>query len=366
MIKKLCSFLKCNPSESKFEDKCSAHKKNIYLGLNGIPLKHKPKDNIEYLFYNALGNWEFSKGDMSLELDSSYAHIYTGVQKLLWGSSESFLSFHMSINPYWEKLLVESGRNPESNVSTVEFNKILNTIDAHEDRQLIFKFLYTFDVYSLIGNIQELTKEIKFFAGEFYRIINLEPSFIGLPDREKVGTRHSMSPVTTKLSGVLGLIFIRFHSLLDFHTKLTYEIIKIKNDFSIYPKLACSKILYGHTNYLALENSETENTLFYRDKLINQIESYRNELIHNSLLDDAPRLYERYENFEVVERYMLMPDVDENGHLKRFVNRNFFYSEENKFNLLLPEMLRTFQQRQLNTALLIQKLCSIKEPSNAS
>lgn len=340
--------------------------KKPFLGINGIPFTDLGEYSGEFLVWNPMGNWEFSTPDLAPELDLSYVSIYDEVERLLWGSTSNFMKFHSSIQPHFENMLVDSGRNPESKMDKDEFNKIINRFKGHENEDLMFKFLYTFDIFSLISNIQELTSEVKFFCGEFYQILNLEPTFPNLPQKDKVGIRTSKSPVSKKLSGLLGLIFIRFHSLLDFHTKLAYEIFNIKTDFSRYPKLASSNILYGDTRRLALDNSSTENTLFFKDRFINQIESYRNELIHNSLLDDAPRAYERYENLEAVERYMLLPDVDESGSLKRFVNRRFFYSEENKFNQLLPEMLRTFQQRQLNTALLIQEISSRKEPNNES
>ena len=305
-----------------------------------------------------MGYWEFSKGDLASELDFSYVALYSKIQTILWDSSSNFMEFHKTINPEWERLLVETGRSSEISLSQKDFNDTLNKFKGHDDLQLVNKFLYTFDLYSLISNIQELTKEVKFFCGEFYQILNLELAFPNLPNTDKVSIRTSCSQVSTKLSGLLGLIFIRFHSLLDFHTKLAYEIFNIQTDFNKYPKLASSKILYGDTRRLSLDNFSSENTLFCKDKFIRQIESYRDELIHNSLLNESPRLYERYENFDVVEKYMLLLDVDENGNLKRFVNRRFFYSEENKFNQLLPEILRTFQQRQLNTALLIQNISS--------
>jgi len=145
----------------------------------------------------------------------------------------------------------------------------------------------------------------------------------------------------------MALIYIRLHSLLDYYTKLAYEIEKIKTSFEKYPKLASNNKLYSDKKKLKI--NESIGTLFEKDAFINGIESYRNELIHNSLLDDTPRIYEKYENYELVERYILLPDTDENGRIEGYVNRKFFYSQEVKFNLILPDLLRTFQERQLNT-----------------
>ena len=54
-------------------------------------------------------------------------------------------------------------------------------------------------------------------------------------------------------------------------------------------------------------------------------------------------------NRQLIERYLLLPDVDQNGRLESYINRRFFYSNERKFNYILPDLLRTFQERQLKT-----------------
>lgn len=145
----------------------------------------------------------------------------------------------------------------------------------------------------------------------------------------------------------MALIYIRLHSLLDYHTKLAYEIEKTRVDFEKYPKLSSKNELYSSRKKLKVNGSK--DTLFEKDAFITEIDSYRNELIHNSLLDDELRIYEKYEDRQLIERYLLLPDVDQNGRLESYINRRFFYSNERKFNYILPDLLRTFQERQLKT-----------------
>ena len=214
--------------------------------------------------------------------------------------------------------------------------------------------LYTIDFFSLISNIQEVANEINYLTGEFYYILNFDSEFIGLPDESKVMVRTSKNPAANKLIGLMALIYIRLHSLLDYHTKLAYEIEKTKVNFDKYPRLSSKNKLYSDKKNLKIDSSK--GTLFYKDPFIIEIESYRNELIHNSLLDDKPRIYERYRNNQVIERYILLPDIDENGRLESYVNRRFFYSNEKKFNHILPDLLQTFQERQLETLKVLSQM----------
>jgi hypothetical protein len=252
-----------------------------------------------------------------------------------------------SINADWKDMLTDTGLNAESTLSKSDFDKILGKITDADDKKFLHKYLYTIDVFSLISNIQELSKELIYLSGDFYYILNFESEFSGLPNSNKQNFRTTKSPVANKLIGLMALIYIRLHSLLDYYTKLAYEIEKIKTSFEKYPKLASNNKLYSDKKKLKI--NESIGTLFEKDAFINAIESYRNELIHNSLLDDTPRIYEKYENYELVERYILLPDTDKNGRIEGYVNRKFFYSQEVKFNLILPDILRTFQARQLKT-----------------
>ena len=321
--------------------------KSMYLGLNGIPLETMPTDHTNFLFHNPTGYWSFPNQTIINSLESQYLLLYKLVVTKLWGSSQAYVDAEGSINADWKDMLTDTGLNAESTLSKSDFDKILGKITDADDKKFLHKYLYTIDVFSLISNIQELSKELIYLSGDFYYILNFESEFSGLPNSNKQNFRTTKSPVANKLIGLMALIYIRLHSLLDYYTKLAYEIDKINTSFEKYPKLASNNKLYSDKKKLKI--NESIGTLFEKDAFINAIESYRNELIHNSLLDDTPRIYEKYENYELVERYILLPDTDKNGRIEGYVNRKFFYSQEVKFNLILPDILRTFQARQLKT-----------------
>lgn len=321
--------------------------RGMFLGIDGVPTNTLPAPDIDYLFYNLTGHWSFSNSFCLETLFSSYDSLYTKVVNKLWGSMQAYRGFEANLDFNSWRILFDSGRNPETTFSKLDFSKSMDTIKNHQNKDLIYKFLYTIDFYTLISNIVEVTKELFYLIGDFYYILNFDSNFVGLPDENKIGIRTSKSPAANRLVGLMALIYIRLHSLLDYHTKLAYEIEKTKLNFEKYPRLSSKNELYSSRKKLKVNGSK--GTLFESDAFIVEIDSYRNELIHNSLLDDEPRIYERYENSQLIERYLLLPDVDENGRLESYINRRFFYSNERKFNYILPDLLRTFQERQLQT-----------------
>lgn len=78
------------------------------------------------------------------------------------------------------------------------------------------------------------------------------------------------------------------------------------------------------------------------------VETLRNHLIHDGLLDDMPKAYEHIKDGVAVEKFVLFPDMT-NGRFDRFVNRNLFFGREDKINLRLPGLLAEFQARQVAT-----------------
>jgi hypothetical protein len=127
----------------------------------------------------------------------------------------------------------------------------------------------------------------------------------------------------------MNFIFIRMHSLLDYLTKLFYEIEHLAADFKVYPKLTSSKILFGDRKKL-LANGAL-GTLFEECGLIDEIELYMDS-----------------RDGKIVEKFLLMPDQIE-GHLPKYKNRKLWYSGEDKINLRLPALVLEFRSRLITT-----------------
>jgi hypothetical protein len=155
------------------------------------------------------------------------------------------------------------------------------------------------------------------------------------------------------LFSIMGFLFIRMHSLLDYIGKLTCEVERMPTDFSRYPKLASSKFMFSDSKHLRVGKSA--GTLFEKCDEVTEIELVRNLLIHDGLLDDMPKAYEVIAGGKVTERFILMPDRKD-GRFERYKNRHRFYGREDKINLRLLDLVRGFQARQVMTLAAIRDL----------
>ena len=163
-----------------------------------------------------------------------------------------------------------------------------------------------------------------------------------LPD----GVRFASSPIVSKLTALLNFIYIRLHSLLDYSTKLAFEVENLRTDFSRYPRMASRGKLYRSKAKLKINGSA--NTLFETSPFLREIELTRDHIVHDGFLDELPKVYEERRNGGVIERFMLFPDIGDKGWEKSN-NRNLFYSHTDKITLRLPELVGEFQYRQGQT-----------------
>lgn len=146
------------------------------------------------------------------------------------------------------------------------------------------------------------------------------------------------------MTGTFAAIYVRLHSLLDYTTKVAFEVEHLKTSFQQYPRLSSRGKIYGDRRHISLNLQP--GTLFEPCDLIREVEAFRNLIIHDGLLDQYPKVYEIREGGAITERFLLLPDRLD-GRLVASGNRNLFYSNDDKINLRLPNMLEDFQRRTL-------------------
>jgi len=312
---------------------------NLYLSLNGIPSK-TPDQTAQFYFYrDPQGAWYPNKGNSLHEIDNACVQLHDALAKKIFGTYEDFYNI-LKISP---EFLITAGLSAEAAISKDLFVKLLERVPQEFPR---YKLLYLFDCRKIVSSIQECSKEVMQLQGEFYKVFNLEELFypeITEPD----GIRYVTSPAVTKLYALLGFVYIRMHSLLDYVTKLAIELDGLKGEFDSYPRLTSKNILYGDRKKVLL--NDRPGTLFEKCLLLTEIETTRNHLIHDGLLDDMPKVYRVIKNGECIEKFMLFPDQDNDGRFETFKNRNLFYGNENKINQRLPFVIQEFQKRLLLT-----------------
>ena len=303
-----------------------------YLNLNGIPTDAPPGDRV-FFYFDPQGVWRRSQGDRSSEFDFLCVRLHDALRKrIMEGKGYEQLIYSLP------QFVQTVGLNSEGLGGAAQFEQSLKTC---KDFPHLNAFLYLYDCQKLVGSIQECNKEVDQLLGEFYKTLNTEPMFYP-PFRQEDGIRFNTSPTVTKLFAHLSFIFIRLHSLLDYSAKVAAEVDKLRSEFTKYPKLASANILFGDRKKLSLNNAA--GTVFEASDLVTTVETLRNHIIHDGLLDDMPKGYEDIRGGVAIERFLLMPDMTA-GRFDRFNNRNLFFGQEDKINLRLPALIDAFQTR---------------------
>ena len=305
----------------------------FYLNLNGIPSDQPRQGEDPYLWFDGQGCWRLSRGDLSGDVENVCVKLHVALRRAVMQDAP-----YEELLPKVPQFAYLSGLNSEATLSKTDFERFVRlTVDFPEK----YRFLFLYDAQKLVSSIQECQKELVQIVGEFYRTLNTEPLFYPAI-RQDDGIRYNTSPTVTKLFALLTFVFVRMHSLLDYTVKLALEAESLPSDFTKYPKMRSSNEQFGSRKKVSF--NRMAGSLFEECGFITLIETLRNHLIHDGLLDDMPKAYERIESGNAVERFLLFPDMVE-GRFERFGNRNLFFSLESKINERLPEMLMEFQVR---------------------
>jgi hypothetical protein len=311
---------------------------SLFLTLHGVPRHDSPPAGEPAYLRDPQGAWRPIHGDRLHDIEAECVRLHDAFAAALFGDIRAY---HERL-PHIPPLIWEAGLNSESTLSRDAFEQALVQFRQMPD---LNRLLYLYDCRKLVAGNQECTKEVCFLVGEFYRALNLDELFYP-PIAEPDGVRWITSPLVTSLTATLNVIYIRLYSLLDYTTKLVHEIEHLRADFSTYPRLSSSNILFGDRRRAGW--GEAPCTLFESGEAVTEIELVRNLVIHDGLLDDMPKIYKVVQDGRAIEKFVLMPDRT-GGRLDRFKNRTLFYSRDDKINLRLPTLISDFQATQLST-----------------
>jgi hypothetical protein len=309
-----------------------------YLAKNGVPFS-APPDTAAFFWRDPQGTWLPNQGNHLFQVEQVCVQLHDAFEERIFGTKAAYWDFLRAA----PELLSTAGMNSECPISKEQFSKLLPQLSAHLP---INRALYLYDCRKLVSSIQECSKEVMQLQGEFYQALNLEA--LSLPEMDEPdGVRWVTSPVVTKIFALLGFIYIRLHSLLDYATKLAIEVEYLKTEFAKYPKLSSKNILYGDRKRVSFNGKA--GTLFEQSADLAEVETVRNHIIHDGLLDDVPKAYRVIFKGVCIEKYILFPDINDDGRFDSFSNRNLFYGGEDKINLRLPALIASFQLRLVQT-----------------
>jgi hypothetical protein len=81
----------------------------------------------------------------------------------------------------------------------------------------------------------------------------------------------------------------------------------------------------------------------------------RNEIVHNASFENIPKVFQQFKDNKMIEKFIFLPDFDEDGIIKTFKSRKRFFGMDIKLNLILPELIFDLWKRQLETISILKK-----------
>jgi hypothetical protein len=320
----------------------SAPEEKSILNLNGIASVEPPPDGSVHFQRRFDGGWMLSSGgDLEPIWDTCRRIDFAFQRRIMAGVDYANLAYTLPM------FVVNAGLNSEAPISRDLFGELLRLPVQIPERN---RFLYLYDCERLTWSVRQCIEEIQEILGAFYAIFNAA-SLTGGPPLKSDGVVFSRSPKVTQLFANLSFIFIRLHSLLDYCVKLAIEATRPQASFQNYKRMASRGCQFGDRKNVSWNGRQ--GTLFEDCELVRAVETLRNHIVHDGLLDALPKVYERYREGMLVERFILFPDMT-GGRLDSFVNRNLFYGREDKLNLRLTTFVSEFWDRLAETLRMIE------------
>lgn len=318
---------------------CNGMMKNIPYIVN---------DSEEFMIQeleNISSNKYIYPGDsINYRLDGECVCLYDTFRDIVFDNQDEYYREVYSL-PIW---IQDAGQNSDCSIGANTFEQWIRESNVPN----LYKHLYLIDCQFLVGTVQNLLCALEDAFIRYYKIIASFEEDDRYRDGliEVDGTIMLLSETATHAASMIETYFTKAYSILDIICKICYEIEFIQEDFSSYKKIKSADVLWGARKKLTVNN--TKNTIFEKCELISQIEAIRNEIVHNGTWELNPKIFIRYENGKVQERFMLFPDFVQ-GHLATVKSRKHFFSSRIKVNDILYQIHLEFKQRVLTTVELI-------------
>lgn len=298
--------------------------------------------SIQYDSTNELNPYLYSGDKLLWEIDQSLNDVLDLFVSLYFTSSELF-DEKSSIIPLG---LALGGQNSDISIDKLQFLKLLEQYTSYSPD--LYRYLYVTDCQYLVSSIKSLLQSVDFCFIQYYtQITNIDCWDYSLGEELMV-----CSPKTRQLIFYLETFFTKIYSILDLMVKIIFELENPITHFSTITKLRSSEKTWGSRKHLHMNNLPA--TIFEDCSVIRQIESLRNEAVHNGTWEFAPKVFLRVKKSAIVERYMLFPDF-EDGHLTTVKNRRHFFSSSIKVNDALVSIHEEFYYRLFSTLQYITK-----------
>ena len=279
------------------------------------------------------GRYHYYNDYIVMKIDAEFVELYDIFGDMYFGDSKEY----DQITANMPMVLSIGGHNSEVPVSK---NKFLQMVDVYSSNiNDLYRYIYVDDCRYLISTVQNLLQAIEYcYVQYFIQISKVEFEI----DLVQSSIFQQISQLSTHVAFFVETIFIKMYSVLDLLVKIIYELENPMTSFENITKLRSAEKLWGFRKNLSINN--LQGSIFEDCKIIRTIESLRNEVVHNGTWEFRAKVFVEVEGKNVVERYMLFPDL-EDGRLASVKNRKHFFSSGKKVNEILVDIHDEFYRR---------------------
>lgn len=242
------------------------------------------------------------------------------------------------------KWVCDEGINPEGCWSKVTYEKY-RTKATHP---VFNRFIYYYDLWSLVAAIQDRISAVMLYMEEFYKLVPCKMNY--KPEQYTSGSRQA-GESETRAHVQLNSIFVSYASIFDLLSKIAVEQFMFDQyDFKNYRDMYCKRenAMYK-PNIRNIDPSLKQNgLLFTNPEVVRKFETFRNEYVHNGPWDLRCCIYYTAVDGEPADEIIYSPDMVD-GYFVKSGSRNKFYSQNNRINEQLPDMIKEATQILMKT-----------------
>jgi hypothetical protein len=238
-----------------------------------------------------------------------------------------------SIIPLW---MMDAGRSPESGFDKGLYEQLRSVYNDPISNRII----HWADVQGILAAFQDRLMAVRNYLEVVYKYL---PAYCMYEDNEYETATREQNETSDMVHTAINNVFVSLCSSFDLITKVVYECSKYDaNGFAEYKKLKCRKdnILYKKSNN-GFDELKEPGLLYNEPVCVRTACSFRDEFIHNGAWDYRCAIYYPYvDGGDPVEPFVVMPDVNDEGHLVTSGSRNKFYANSTKINVFLPGFVK--------------------------
>lgn len=278
-------------------------------------------------------------------IDDSIIRLYDSIDNFLFQDID--YARVISIIPQW---VADAGISPELRCSKEWYEKLRR----NETHPIFSRFIYHYDLWGKIAAIQDRLSAVVMFMRQFYKILPCKAQY---EEFQYTSGARCGGIQETEAHILLNSVFVSYASIFDLMSKIAVEQFEFnKYDFSKYKKMRSADIIYKKSLNNIDPSLKVDGLLFSEPPVIRKIETFRNEFVHNGPWDLRCSVYSTAINGEPADVLIYSPDMDEFGNFISSGSRNKFYSQANRINIQLPDIIKAATIVLKNT---INQLCTL-------